>query len=122
MILKTNTIKKLNSLLKLPATGNEQDWDIELADFKRIEEFIDFFFKNEETLNEEEKKSIAALILASYDDYLNNHIHNENLWTSIKSILKSDKYIYNELVDYWSINNKTEAENHFNITPLCRLI
>ncbi|WP_333624732.1 hypothetical protein [Sphingobacterium siyangense] len=43
MIQKKETIAILNKKLSLPYTGTELDWDIEMADFNRINEFIDLY-------------------------------------------------------------------------------
>ena len=40
---KKETIAILNKKLSLPYTGTELDWDIEMADFNRINEFIDLY-------------------------------------------------------------------------------
>lgn len=58
----------INMLLNLPAKGDEQDWDIEFADGKRIKEFISAFHTND--LGMPKKYALVSLILASYDEHL----------------------------------------------------
>jgi hypothetical protein len=38
-----DSIQFLNTQLGLPATGTEQDWEIEMANPQRISQFIDFY-------------------------------------------------------------------------------
>jgi hypothetical protein len=121
MILIKEAIESLNKNLSLPSTGMEQDWEIELADLNRIEEFVSFY-KNS-SLNEEEKKALMSLIVASYDDYLNEkHISNEVFEREIKKLLTIDKYLFTELFDYWSLIGESNPDNYFKITPLIRNI
>jgi len=42
MILKKEIIEQLSNELALPFTGIEQDWDIEMADSNRINDFLEF--------------------------------------------------------------------------------
>lgn len=121
MILIKEAIESLNKNLSLPSTGMEQDWEIELSNSNRIEEFVSFY-KNS-SLNEGEKKALMSLIVASYDDYLNEkHISNEMFEREIKELLTIDKYLFTELLGYWSLIGESNSENYFKITPLIRNI
>ncbi len=121
MILTKDAIEYLNKNLSLPSTGIEQDWEIELADLNRIEEFV-LFYRNS-SLNEEEKRALMSLVIASYDDYLNEkHISNKNYENEIKELLKLDKPLFSELIDYWSLEGESDPENYFKITPFIRNI
>jgi hypothetical protein len=120
MIISSKAIIFLNKELKLITKGDEQDWDLELADSGRIEEFI-LFYKST-LLDDNEKIALMALILASYDDYLNNRSHSIVIWNLICEILKPDKLIFGELIKYWSLENITDENDHFNITPYIREI
>ena len=45
MVLKKEIIEDLSKQLNLRFTGIEQDWDIEMADASKIEDFICFYNK-----------------------------------------------------------------------------
>ncbi|MGE8299104.1 MAG: hypothetical protein ACN6OW_05980 [Sphingobacterium paramultivorum] len=51
--------------------GREQDWDIEMVDSNRKNEFIDLYHQYD--LGFEEKVALMSLITASYDDFLNEN-------------------------------------------------
>ena len=121
MIVKKEIIEELSYELSLPYTGIEQDWEIEMANPERIKDFITFYQNN--NLNVEKKVALMALILSSYDELLNNSdtIVDEK-WNNIKEIIESDKLIFTELIDYWSLLKETEEKNAFNLTPLMRQI
>lgn len=120
MILKKEIIKQLSKELSLPYTGIEQDWDIEMADSNRINDFLEFYHQND--LSTDKKVAVISLVLASYEDFLNeNDLEIDNKWDDIRSILESEKVIFVDLINYWSLGNEVE-EDVFRITLLMRNI
>jgi len=118
MIPKKETIATLSKKLSLPYTGTEQDWDIEMADSKRINEFIDLYHQYD--LAFEERVALMSLIIASYDDFLNeNNVAIDCRWDTIKAMLTKDRIHFVELINYWSLYNETDI---FRITPLMRTV
>lgn len=121
MILKKEIIEQLSKDLLLPYTGAEQDWDIEMADYKRIDEFIKFYKGS--NLSDDKRVAVMSLILSSFDDLLNEtNMEIDDRWNEIKLILKSEEFIFVDLIDYWSLSNEVEEVNLFRITPLMRNI
>ena len=60
-------------------------------------------------------------LLASYDNFLNdNDLKIDERWNKIKLILESEKVIFADLINYWSLDN--EVADIFRITPLLRTI
>lgn len=117
MILRNEIIEQLSAKLSLPYMGIEQNWDVELADKNRIDEFISFY--NENDLSAEMKYAIMSILLASYDDFLNDkELDIDYRWHEIKKILKSEKEVFSDLIVYWAVDS--EIENIFRITPLIR--
>jgi hypothetical protein len=121
MILTQEAIEFISSKLKLPFTGVEQDWEVELADSKRIGEFISFYKRT--ALSLDEKRALMSLIFASYDELLNsNGIDRDKLWNEITSLIRFEKEFFGELLDYWGLKGETDPENYFKLTPLVRSI
>ncbi len=119
MILRKEIIEQISKSLSLPFTGVEQDWDIEMANASRIDEFINFYKKN--NLSNDMKFAAMCLILTSYDDFLNNHdLNRDDKWDVIEVELNSQRQIFDSLIGYWSLEGKTK--NIFRITPLLREI
>ena len=105
IIIKKEAIESLNKKLALPYTGIEQDWELEMADFKRVHEFIYFYKSN--SFSYDEKIALMSLILASYDDFLNEKdLDYEKNWKDIKKLLKSELNTFSELLDYWGLYNE----------------
>jgi hypothetical protein len=118
MIPKKETIVVLSKKLSLPYTGTEQDWDIEMADSNRINEFIDLYHQYDLTF--EERMALMSLIIASYDDFLNERdIEIDYSWDAIKAMLVKDRIHFVELINYWSLYNETDI---FRITSLMRTV
>lgn len=120
MILKKEAIEKLSIGLSLPYQGNEQDWDLEMANAERIDDFINYYL-GEGKLSDDEKLALTALILASYEDFLNNGMKRDKNWEIVKEILKSNPQLYYELINYWQLGNTSE-DDLYQITPLLREI
>lgn len=121
MILKKEAIEKLSNKLNFRFTGVEQDWSLEFADPERLKEFI-LFYKEEE-LNQDEKVALMALILSSYDDFLNLKDETQNGFEDeIRGMIISDPLNFIDLVNYWRLDNETNNEMLFKITPFVRQI
>ncbi len=119
MILRKEIIEQLSRKLSLPYMGFEQDWEVELADKNRIDEFISYY--NENDLSAEMKYATMSILLASYDDFLNDkELDIDYRWYEIEIILKSEKGIFRDLIEHWAVDS--EIENIFRITPLIREI
>lgn len=119
MILRKEIIEQLSRKLSLPYMGFEQDWDVELADKNRIDDFISYY--NENDLSAEMKYATMSILLASYDDFLNDkELDVDYRWYEIEIILKSEKGIFRDLIEHWAVDS--EIENMFRITPLIREI
>ena len=104
----------LNQALRLPATGQEQDWDIELADPDRVGEFVAYFERH--ALSEGEKHALMALILSSLEDLSNKKEVSTELWDRIKRLLQADQDLYADLVKQWGPRN--DDLDGFAISPL----
>lgn len=115
IIFKRDTISYLNRQLYLPYSEHVQDWDVEMADHERIQEFVDFF-NTQTTLTSDQQTAIVALILASYDDLLNVTGHNEKIWADIALILKENISDLHDLLNYWT----SDKDDKFRITALLK--
>jgi hypothetical protein len=106
----------LNQALNLPATGREQDWEIEMADKERVGDFVEYIENNE--LDSEKKFALMALILCSLDDLLCDGEIPHSLWKNVRKILKDDQELFADLVDRWT--SQHNGSDDFRISPLLR--
>ena len=108
----------LNQALHLPATGQEQDWDIELADPDRVSEFVAYFENH--PLSEGEKHALMALILGSLEDLSNREKIPSELWDRVRHLLQADSGLYTDLLKQWG--PKSDDPDNFAISPLLTLL
>lgn len=113
----TSLIKKLN----LPkADKYSQDWEYEVVDSKRIDEFITYYQNNLRT--EDEKFTLMLIIIESCNDTLCENNLKKKTWKKVKRSLIKDYFLHNQTIDYWCCEEEKDIENCFNITPLIREI
>ncbi|PJZ64640.1 hypothetical protein CH371_17895 [Leptospira wolffii] len=119
--LDNSAIQFLNEKLKLPSTGREQDWEFELSNASRIHEFLVFYIKN--SLTKEQKRALVALLLSTYEDYLQENADiDSSIWKDLELILRSEPEIFREIIDYWSVWGEVEEDNFFILTKRIRNI
>lgn len=113
------TIKKLTKALNLTgAYEHTQDWEIEVADYKQLSEYIEYYKNTELSINE--KTTLIRIIMVAYDDYFSIVGKDETVyWTKIKSILKRDYYLHKDTIRYWALWDE-DVEDGFSITELVR--
>lgn len=113
-----NTIKRLARDLNLSRGDiNTQDWEYEVADSKKLDEFLAYLTKNE--LNSNERQTLMQVILESYNDYVTEFGYNNDYSKKIKMIIQKDISIYKDIIWYWSCGEE-DLEDCFAITSFMR--
>ena len=95
-----NAIDYLNESLQLRATGREQDWDLELSDSGRLNEFIEFY--KSEQLDGATKIALMALILSSFDDLMSAGGKKFGFDDEIRNLVVVDIELLKPLIQYWA--------------------
>ena len=119
-MLQKASLQKLEKLLALPASGHEQDWEMELADASRVGEFL----KTYETvpLTPDDKVALMALILASVDRSLSMRGSAPEEWVQIAVLLNRDHALHEETTSYWACLETSDSDGWFSLTPLVRAL
>lgn len=91
-------VEAVNTLLRLPADGREQDWEIELADGARLAEFLDAF--ENAALDLEGRSALALLILFSIT-YAEADVGHDEL-DRVRGAIRGDPTILHRMRSYWS--------------------
>ena len=102
-----------------------QDWPVEVADAKRVGEFLHIY--KTEVLDNEEKRALMALIICSFDE---DSKEDEGNWNQLQQILVAEAKLHAGLIVYWSCvvegedgNWHFEPDEHcFHITPRMRTV
>lgn len=113
MHLTKDAVTFLNQALHLPATGREQDWDLELADQGRAEEFVAYLEGG--SFSQEQKFALMSLILASVEDMAREGDVSPVLWGRVQRQLRADSILYAALVRQWG--PKDDDPDSFAISP-----
>lgn len=113
-------ISKLVKKLDLPAPGEfSQDWEYIVADKSRILEFLSFY--ENQNLDEEEKFALMIIIIASFNDLIEDGENNSDVWVRIEQTLKQDMLLHENTIEYWALMGEN-LEDCFAITPHMRRI
>ncbi|MBK9946228.1 MAG: hypothetical protein IPP12_03450 [Nitrospira sp.] len=91
--------KTINLLLNLPASGDEQDWEIELADPSKIDQMLDAF--ESEGLNFECKSALALLLISSIQDAEEAGALSADQIRRTMQLLSKDGEVLSRMRFYW---------------------
>jgi hypothetical protein len=113
-------IQSLDSALGLPPSG--QDWEMEVADPRRVSEFLDLYESGK--LDEDGRFSLMSLVVASYDELLRESgDRDQRLWARIRRYLLDHFDVHAYTVQYWSFPDEDDdydPDEVFPFTPYAR--
>ncbi|MFP2905391.1 hypothetical protein ACLESD_10105 [Pyxidicoccus sp. 3LFB2] len=119
-MLKKSSTEKLTTALALPTTGQEQDWDAELADPSRIREFLHAY--QVLSLTPDDRVALMALIMASVELHLSAGSDVSHDWERIAAILRQERDLHRETISYWACEGEDDPEACFFLTPMVRRV
>ncbi|GED58709.1 hypothetical protein ABER61_22425 [Brevibacillus formosus] len=104
--------------LNLPEPDEfSQDWQYEVANTSRIDEFL-FFYENGQ-LECDEKFVLMIVVISSFNDLLSEKEMEFTIWEQIRRNLVRDSEIHMNTILYWS-RLEEEVEDSWEITPYMR--
>ena len=107
MIIKFSDRQKIAKMLGLPCRLESQDWELEFADPKRIEEFL-FIAENTTRMSIEMLRVLLLLILCSYNDYLVDSMRDNDIEVRLETLISCDIPFIEYLHEYWDVNGKDD--------------
>lgn len=110
-----SAIEYLNKALQLPAQGDEQDWELELANEERLEEFVKSY--SHQQLSSELKFALMQLIVSSLDDRVAFGGDAGMVWREIAMLLEIDWELHSSTIEYWAANDTLDG---FKVSPFFR--
>lgn len=113
-------IAKLSALLRLPNDPGMQDWEIQVADHARLDEFLVAYGLPE--LDEDDRFTLMQLIVASLDDAVSAEPLFEPLWRRAAGLIRRDAHIHATTLAYWARGNDRDPDHQFRITPRVRAL
>ena len=110
-IIGKSEVDHLNDLLNLPATGSEQDWELELSDSKRVNEFLEIYENLETKTNV--KRAFWALITSSLNDAMEEQRLSLETRQKYKDLLIRDYEILSGVLEAWG-----QSEDDFPVSQI----
>lgn len=110
--------KKLSTLLSLPDDPYSQDWDIEVADGDRVDEFLSAY--RGEDLDDDDRFLLMAIIVASLNERKAAGREIGDLWPGVAALLRRDASLHASTIAYWCCGSDPDPEHHFAVTPELR--
>lgn len=110
----------LTESLSLPDYG--QDFDIELADANRLGTFLDFYELVQHDIAIQ--FALAKLIVASADDYLQDHVPDSNHIRRVSSLLQRDFAVHFTTIEYWAFSGDFDLafDDGFRFSPIAHQV
>ncbi len=94
-----------------------QDWEWEVADAARFDEFLDAFRST--ALSDNERFSLMEILVQCTEASL----HEEELvarWTAIEPLLKARRALHSATIEYWACLGESDPAAMFRVSPLMR--
>ena len=116
------TRKAIDSLakrFKLPNTIEMQDWEWEVADSDRIDEFISAYESGQ--LDDDEKFTLMEIIIQSFEE-LESSLSIEPRWWKILNIIENNIELHIYSVWYWSDLENDNEDDQWKVNPFIRSI
>lgn len=113
-------ILKLNRVLALKPNDDGLDWAAECSDSDKLPYFLDAYAGLCE--DDDERYAMMMLILFSYEQRLAPRAvgHNEELWARICGVLRLDRAVHRDGVEYFACPNIANPHCGHELTPLMR--
>jgi hypothetical protein len=116
------TRKAIESLAKrfnLPNTPEMQDWEWEVADPDRIDEFISVYESGD--LDDDEKFTLMETIIQSFEE-LENPLKKEPRWERVLRLIENNINLHIYTVWYWSDLENDNEDEQWRVNPFIKKI
>lgn len=104
----------------LPNDPRMQDWEVEVADFARVAEFLAAY--SGPSYSDDDRFALMELIVASLDDGARAGHQLGEHWARTRRLLLGNGRLHAQTLSYWARGNDDDPEHQFAITPLIRWV
>lgn len=109
--------QRLASLLRLPNTPGMQDWEWEVADPERIEEFLSLYEVG--GLGEDERFALMEVLIQSFEDSA-RELTGDPGWERLLALLGRNLDVHRYSVWHWSAVEAAATEDVWRVSPFLR--
>ncbi len=114
------SIAKLAKLFSLPNESWMQDWDLQVADPVRVDEFLAAY--RNLPFTDDDKFTLMEIIVASLNDLEGADLASHPAWHEARGILREQCVLHADTICYWSCIEEPDVAECFSITPYMREI
>lgn len=109
--------KELAARFALPFAEDMQDWEWEVADATRFDEFIGVY--RSASLNDDERSSLMEVLIQCTEDMelQSNHVA---AWSTIEPLLLARPDLHRSTVAYWACLHEAEPAARFRVSANMR--
>lgn len=111
----TNARVALAKRLNLAYLENMQDWEYEVADIFRIDDFLNTYDLND--ITEDERFLLIEMLFQSFEEV--DDLEKDTRWYRTLSLVENNLDLHTQTVLYWA-NAVESLEDSWNITPFIR--
>src|SRR5690242_17845735 len=104
-----DSASRLSSVLGLPFHPDMQDWEHQCADTHRLGEFLDLYEGG--GLSDDDRFALMALIVSSFDDWLQAGGADDVLIQRVRRHLVGDFGLHERTIHYWSLLEESDGDN-----------
>jgi hypothetical protein len=101
----------------LPNHPHMQDWEWEVADSARINEFLAALETGD--LTDDERFTLMETVIQSFEE-LGTPLERDPRWLRVLAILEGNVLLHAHSIWYWSCVDEPDSENHWRVTPFLR--
>jgi hypothetical protein len=112
-------IASLAARFDLPNESYMQDWEWEVAEPERIDEYITVYNSGE--LNDDERFTLMEMIVQAFED-IGDSLNNDSRWVDILRLLEQNIELHAYSVWYWSDLENELGDEIWHVTPFLRKI
>ena len=110
-------IDKLAETFSLPNTSAMQDWEWQVADSGRIEEFLNEYKK--QSITDDERFTLLEILLQSFEE-TETDLNKNELWQEMLGLAKQNHKLHAHTIWYWSDFENDNEEDQWKVTPYMR--
>jgi len=114
---RTEARKSLAKRFQLPYFDDMQDWEWEVADVTRFQEFLAAYTSH--GLNEAERWSLMEVLVQCVED-MQGDSERTRAWLSLEPLLRSGASLHGETIRYWSLEEESDPDNLFSVSLAMR--
>ncbi|MEK8035014.1 hypothetical protein AACH06_29715 [Ideonella sp. DXS29W] len=96
-----------------------QDWEWEVADSQRFQEFLDAY--RSAKLSDDERFSLMEILVQCVDD-MGPSSQAGAAWAELQPLLVQALRLHGTTIEYWSRLGEADPESQFNVSPQMREI